>query len=70
MDYDGEEILTLEKVKRNLEEAEKIIAERYKLSGPNIREQIIQLDKDNKLVEDIVVADWEGWYSWYVNWQE
>ena len=52
-----------------LKRIEARLAERLGLTG-DVREQLIQLAKDNKLVEDELVADWHQGYAWYLAWRE
>lgn len=50
-----------------LERIEVKLAERLGLTG-DVRSQLIQLAKDNQLVEDELVADWHAGYAWYLAW--
>lgn len=59
--------ITLEESKNKLEAVEARLAERFNLHG-DIRSQLIEMDKNNLLVEDELVADWHDLYSWYMDW--
>lgn len=60
---------TMEKSKARLEAIEAKLAERFGLTG-DVREQLSQMDRENRLVEDELVADWHQELSWYTDWVE
>lgn len=63
--------ITYEQVKDKLEFIEWKIARKLNidsLSGEAIRNELMRLDRENKLVEDELVASWHEQYAWYINW--
>jgi len=54
-------------VLEDLLRAEKQLAERFNLSGSNIRAQLIQKDLDDDLQEDELVADWHDLLTMHRN---
>lgn len=52
-----------------LKRIEAQLADRLGLKG-DVREQLVQLAKDNQLVEDELVADWHAGYAWYLAWRK
>lgn len=62
-------IVTFEMTKARLEAIEARLAERFGLTG-DVREQLIAMDEDNRLVEDELVADWHCEMASYIDWLE
>lgn len=68
MDIDDDCVVTFEQTKASLEAVEVKLADRLGLQGSNVREQLLSLDRDNRLVEDELVADWHGFLASYLDW--
>ncbi len=66
-EFDGCIVVTFEEAKEQLEEIERQLAIKLSITDPNIRDALIQLDRDGKLIEDELVADWHDLYSRYQN---
>lgn len=62
-------IVTFEQTKERLENIEQELAKRLNIKD-NIRETLIKLDMDNKLIEDELVAEWYCAYSSYLDYLE
>lgn len=61
---------TFEKSKARLEAIEATLAARFGLTG-DVRAQLREMDLENRLVEDRVVADWHCALSWHIHgWNE
>ena len=67
-DLDGLVFETREQNAAELIAIETVLAARLGLTG-DVRAHLIQIDRDNALVEDDVVADWHRVYSSFVDWQ-
>lgn len=61
--------ITFEQSQAELEGIEKKLAARLGIQE-NVRETLILLDKNNKLVEDDLVADWHSALSSYLDYLE
>lgn len=65
--FEGCEIMTPKKVKDRLENIERELAKQLNLPEYNIRNVLIKMDQDNKLIETDLVADWHCAYATYYN---
>ena len=64
---DKECLVTFEQTKAALEAIEAKLAERFSLTG-DVRAQLFLMDRENRLIEDDVVADWHDKMSSYIDW--
>ena len=67
LDIDDDCIQTFDMLVTELTDVENQLAFRYNLTN-DIRAQLLQMDKDNVLMEDQVVARWLELYTIYMNW--
>lgn len=52
-----------------MEAVERVLAERLDIPPTvDVRERLMELDRQNQLIEDEVVADWHELYAHYVEW--
>lgn len=58
--------VTQEMALSHLLDIEEKLAEKLNLVAP-VREQLIQLNKNNLLTEDELVAEWHAAYAWFIN---
>jgi len=63
-DFEPQDFETFDQTVERLLGIERQLAARFGLTG-NIRAQLIEMDKANKLIEDALVADWHCAYATY-----
>jgi len=67
LDIDDDCIQTFDMLAEELATVEGQLAIRFNLTD-NVRAQLLQMDRDNNLVEDEVVARWLELYTIYMDW--